>query len=88
MTGLSLCFSDLNLVGTGGFEPPTPCTPCKCATRLRYAPRCLATTGYQSGVHNSGFDGGMEPARCCGMNLIGGLPRDSVLSARLPVGEW
>ncbi len=26
------------LVGTGGFEPTTPCTPCKCATRLRYAP--------------------------------------------------
>ncbi len=29
----------LILVGARGFEPPTPCTPCKCATRLRYAPR-------------------------------------------------
>src|SRR5690625_315685 len=28
-----------NLVGTVGFEPTTPCTPCKCATRLRYAPK-------------------------------------------------
>jgi hypothetical protein len=26
------------LVGTKGFEPSTPCTPCKCATKLRYAP--------------------------------------------------
>ena len=29
------------LVGTEGFEPSTPCTPCKCATRLRYAPTAL-----------------------------------------------
>ncbi len=28
-----------NLVGTAGFELATPCTPCKCATRLRYAPK-------------------------------------------------
>ena len=27
------------LVGTVGFELTTPCTPCKCATRLRYAPK-------------------------------------------------
>src|SRR4030067_3291140 len=26
------------LVGATGLEPATPCTPCKCATRLRYAP--------------------------------------------------
>ena len=26
------------LVGARGFEPPTPDTPCQCATRLRYAP--------------------------------------------------
>ena len=26
------------LVGARGFEPPTPCTPCKCATSLRHAP--------------------------------------------------
>lgn len=24
--------------GMTGFEPATPCTPCKCATRLRYIP--------------------------------------------------
>ena len=30
--GLSL------LVGVAGFELATPCTPCKCATRLRYTP--------------------------------------------------
>src|SRR5215475_13348726 len=26
------------VVGATGFEPATPCTPCKCATRLRHAP--------------------------------------------------
>ena len=26
------------MVGMTGFEPATPCTPCKCATRLRYIP--------------------------------------------------
>jgi hypothetical protein len=33
-----LCTPDSNLVGARGFEPPTLCTPCRCATRLRYAP--------------------------------------------------
>ena len=28
----------LQLVGVEGFEPPTPCTQNKCATRLRYTP--------------------------------------------------
>src|SRR5439155_13154319 len=27
-----------SLVGMGGFEPPTTCTPSRCATRLRYIP--------------------------------------------------
>ena len=26
------------MVGMTGFEPATTCTPCKCATRLRYIP--------------------------------------------------
>ena len=30
------------MVGAAGFELATPCTPCKCATRLRYAPTRLA----------------------------------------------
>jgi hypothetical protein len=29
------------LVGVAGFELATPCTPCKCATRLRYTPKPL-----------------------------------------------
>ena len=29
----------IDLVGARGFEPPTTCTPCKYATRLRYAPK-------------------------------------------------
>ena len=32
------------LVGTAGFEPATPCTPSKCATRLRYVPQIRAFT--------------------------------------------
>src|SRR5690349_5250125 len=28
----------LIMVGARGFEPPAPCTPCRCATRLRHAP--------------------------------------------------
>lgn len=28
----------VRMVGAAGFELATPCTPCKCATRLRYAP--------------------------------------------------
>ncbi len=32
--GRSFCF----MVGMTGFEPATTCTPCKCATRLRYIP--------------------------------------------------
>ena len=39
MSGLLLGFF---VVGAGGFEPPTPCTPCRCATGLRYAPRVLS----------------------------------------------
>lgn len=31
----------LELVGVVGLELTTPCTPCKCATRLRYAPNEL-----------------------------------------------
>jgi hypothetical protein len=26
------------LVGVSGFEPPTPCSRSRCATRLRYTP--------------------------------------------------
>ena len=32
------------LVGAKGFEPSTPCTPCKCATRLRHAPTARIIT--------------------------------------------
>ena len=35
---LSSCFYFGNLVGARGFEPPTPCSRSRCATRLRYAP--------------------------------------------------
>ena len=28
----------VHMVGVKGFEPSTPCTPCKCATRLRHTP--------------------------------------------------
>ena len=31
-------FLSESMVGAAGFELATPCTPCKCTTRLRYAP--------------------------------------------------
>ena len=31
----------VKMVGVAGFELATPCTPCKCATRLRYTPTRL-----------------------------------------------
>ncbi len=31
----------IQLVGTIGFEPTTPCPPDKCATKLRYAPTLI-----------------------------------------------
>src|SRR5215470_9398202 len=31
--------SPVNPIGTGGFEPPTPCSQSRCATRLRHVPR-------------------------------------------------
>ncbi len=31
----------IHMVGVAGFELATPCTPCKCATRLRYTPTSL-----------------------------------------------
>ena len=40
-TGCSLvdCNPLIFMVGVAGFELATPCTPCKCATRLRYTPK-------------------------------------------------
>ena len=37
-------------VGTTGFEPATPCTPCKCATGLRYVPNFVCSYRKQNGV--------------------------------------
>ena len=36
------CFHCLLMVGATGFEPATPCSRSKCATRLRYAPKFQA----------------------------------------------
>src|SRR5450830_1480727 len=37
------------MVGVAGFELATPCTPCKCATRLRYtATRIKLYRGFQA----------------------------------------
>ena len=38
------------LVGTAGFEPATPCTPSKCATRLRYVPIVAAVADDGAGL--------------------------------------
>src|SRR5262245_49638202 len=36
--GVALIANHCEMVGTRGFEPPTPRTPSVCATRLRYVP--------------------------------------------------
>jgi hypothetical protein len=36
------------MVGTARFELATPCTPSKCATRLRYVPNPLPMTAWGS----------------------------------------
>ena len=51
---------DTLLVGTTRFELATPCTPCKCATGLRYVPKklgCFATSTpwYRDGKSNRIF---------------------------------
>ena len=40
---VSLAMLRASRVGATGFEPATTCTPSKCATRLRYAPKPLGT---------------------------------------------
>ena len=34
------------MVGARGFEPPTPCSQSKCATKLRYAPIYFGIESY------------------------------------------
>ena len=43
------------LVGAAGFELATPCTPCKCATRLRYAPTQSAHFIVQKNIFQTQF---------------------------------
>ena len=38
---MALAALGVGMVGVAGFELATPCTPCKCATRLRYTPNKL-----------------------------------------------
>src|SRR5258705_9575318 len=45
------------MVGAAGFEPATTCPPCRCATRLRYAP----TQGH--GRYERGRPGARRPRR-------------------------
>ncbi len=39
-----LSYGDAEMVGAEGFEPPTPCSQSKCATKLRYAPTPKSTS--------------------------------------------
>src|ERR1700741_121423 len=47
---MRICNPLIFLVGARGFEPPTTCTPCRYATRLRYAPTCCARKSILSGA--------------------------------------
>ena len=52
------------MVGARGFEPPTSCAPCKCATRLRYAPNQSLLIEMTTGnyIHK-------QTAKCSGTDL-------------------
>ena len=49
------------LVGVRGFEPPTPCSRSRCATRLRYTPN-------RAGIYAEGYPSSrpLVPGRCRG----------------------
>jgi hypothetical protein len=58
------------MVGTAGFELATPCTPCKCATRLRYAPNPLIVANPYAGrqtwfTPKAGGDGQRRRSSVC-----------------------
>ncbi len=62
------------MVGARGFEPPTPCTPCKCATRLRHAPTVVTSLTKTNGSGELSSDG--RPAKAavrmqCATNVAG-----------------
>ena len=74
------------LVGAGGFEPPTPCSQSRCATRLRYAPTSIACQWLNNrqslpaipDIHSPRIGGklGAETlrARHCRLRLLCGMP--------------
>ena len=75
------------LVEPGGFEPPTSCMPCKCATRLRQGPIDVTLDFSQLPLQQGG------PARCLVMSQVGarrsmprtGSPARHVTGHRDPV---
>jgi hypothetical protein len=76
------------LVGARGFEPPTPCSQSRCATRLRYAP--MKTAAYHAcRLLASQYERDdcvrliVEPIRCvfpcpCGLLIVDGFARPAV----------
>jgi hypothetical protein len=67
------------MVGTPRFELGTPCTPCKCATRLRHVPPekpSTPSTGVRrGGAHDTQVRTGNLFLRFPGLNLVGSQPR-------------
>jgi hypothetical protein len=58
----------IQLVGTTGFEPATPCPPDKCATKLRYAPKLKYFLKLKDYEHNPHTIRGYHPiaSNCTG----------------------
>jgi hypothetical protein len=49
------------LVGAARFELATTCTPCRYATRLRYAPKCKSISAHRTGrLLGQQFDDALE----------------------------
>jgi hypothetical protein len=50
------------MVGARGFEPPTPCSQSRCATRLRHTPTGSHTTAVAPDAIPSDRFGAIDPA--------------------------
>ena len=85
------------VVGTGGFEPPTPCSQSRCATRLRHVPapgkytartQSLAHLLFEVGQREAfaGRDGG--PAEIVGLaDLVDGAAHIDVGAVGVSGGD-
>src|ERR1700683_3627758 len=76
------------MVGAIGFEPTTPCSRSRCATRLRYAPTCdeedAGCWGWSAGP-GRGASRTAKPAECSLAEIVPRLAGFSAAAGRFRV---